>query len=258
MIKNFIKDSLTCISKDNCFVQKAIGLFLFVMLYSYSQLFAVGLFNIKLPFWNYAVLSLVVLVVIFIINGYKVACIQGLMEQDETTVFPYLNIKKNFRAGIKYTLAMMVFYIPLFYLLQGFSLLAGFSIAVEHDMLAHFGFPCIVMAGICILASIFYNFVCLIGFNRIYCETENWLSFVKFKELFVLIKSDWKKYLTAVLILFVINILNITLLLGLKSFELGYLSIVPAALLALYEFYVKVYVTAKFKGYQADQHQLQA
>ncbi len=166
MIKNFIKDSLTCISKDNCFVQKAIGLFLFMMLYSYSQLFAVGLFNIKLPFWNYAVLSLIVLVVIFIINGYKVACIQGLMEQDETTVFPYLNIKKNFRAGIKYTLATMVFYIPLFYLLQGFSLLAGFNIAVEHDILTHFGFPCIVMAGICILASIFYNIVCLIEIGR--------------------------------------------------------------------------------------------
>ena len=82
-----------------------------------------------------------------------------------------------------------------------------------------------------ILISALYSYVCLIGVNRIFAETEDWLSFLRFTE-----------------ILFVVNPLFTNL-------DIAYLTIIPVTIVSIYEFFVSVFVASKFTEYQADQHQ---
>ncbi len=120
LIKNFIKDTLTYIFKDKQIFQKSAFLILFMLLSSYSQLFAFNFFSsadkVRLPFINFAVLFLLALFVLFFINGYKVDCIKNLMSKSE---IPAFNLKKSFQFGVKYTFAAALFYLPLHYLIFG-------------------------------------------------------------------------------------------------------------------------------------------
>lgn len=260
MIKNYIKDSLAGMFKDKQILQKSTFLFLLILLYSYSKLFAFNLFvntdKVNLSFPNYAVLTIFSLIVIFLINGYKTACIKNLISQSE---LPFLNMKKHFGIGVKYTLAAALFYLPLFYLIVGCGFFTGFVVITEHAVMGIFATVLMIMLALLILIAVLYNFLCLIGFNRIFAETNDWLSFLNFKKLFALVKDNKKLYFVSVgilcllafldsLVLFVVNPLFINM-------DIAYLTIVPAALISVYEFYVGVFVASKFTEYQAGQHQ---
>lgn len=242
---------------------KAGYLFLFMLLNYYAGLFTSNLFfgsnKIKLPFWNFAVLTLLTIFIILIINGYRVSCIRSLLAGKENVIFPYINLKKNLKIGLKYTLAALVCYIPLFYLIMGAGFFGAFSMTVEHKFLEILGICFLVISRLLVLLVFIYQSVCLLGVNRIFAETDNIFSFIKFKELFSLIRANKKFYFVSAGLLFLVYCLNSLILFGLKplfyNLEIEYLTIVPLALVSVYEFYIGAFAVSKFKEYQADQHQ---
>lgn len=255
MIKNFIKDALTYIFKDKQILQKSGFLILFMLLVSYSQLFASNLFG--KVFINFALLSLFTLVLIFFILGYKVECIKNLISQSE---LPAFHLKKSFQTGIRYFLAALLFYFPLNYLIFGCGFLGiGFTLTAEHEVGTIIGYVLLFFLVPLILISVLYHYVCLIGLNRIFAETEDFCSFIRFKELFSLIKNNKKMYFTAVGLNCLLELLGALILFGFinlfKAFDIAFLNIIPETIIWLYIFYVGVFVASKFTEYQADQHQ---
>ena len=96
-------------------------------------------------------------------------------------------------------------------------------------------------------------------FNRIFAETEDWLSFLRFKELFGLIKNNKKMYFVSVALVFLLTLLNTLILFVVNplfdKLDIAYLTIIPATIVSLYEFFVSVFVASKFIEYPKDQHQ---
>lgn len=260
MIKNFIKDTLTFIFKDKQIFQKSAFLILFMLFFSYSQLFAFNFFSspdkVQLPFINFAVLFLLALFVLFFINGYKVDCIKNLMSKSE---IPAFNLKKSCQFGIKYTLAAALFYIPLYYMITGCGFFGGFSVVTEHAVCGTIASVFLILTALLLLISALYNFGCLVGINRIFAETEDWFSFLRFKELFDLIKNNKKMYFVSVGLICVLAFLNTIILFAVNTLftklDVAYLTIIPVTIITLYEFFVSVFVASKFTEYQADQHQ---
>lgn len=260
MIKNFIKDALTYIFKDKQVLQKSIFFILFMLLYSYSQLFAFNFFSnagkVQLPFINFAILLILALLVMFFINGYKVDCIKNLMSKSE---IPTFSLKKSFQFGVKYTFAAALFYLPLHYLIFGCGFFGGFSITTEHAIFKTIGMLFLILLVPLILISALYNYVCLIGVNRIFAETEDWLSFLRFKEMFGLIKNNKKMYLVSAGLIFLLTLLNTLILFVVNplftNLDMDYLTIIPVTIVSIYEFFVSVFVASKFTEYPKDQHQ---
>ena len=262
MIKNFIKDALTYIFKDKQIFQKSAFLLLFMLLSSYSELFALNFFSnagkVQLPFINFAILLILALLVMFFINGYKVDCIKNLMSKSE---IPTFSLKKSFQFGVKYIFAAALFYLPLHYLIFGCGFFGPFSMTVEHAQVffGNIGLFLLILLVPLILISALYSYVCLIGVNRIFAETEYWLSFLRFKEMFGLIKNNKKIYLISAGVIFLLTLLNKLILFVVNplftNLDIAYLTIIPVTIVSIYEFFVSVFVASKFTEYQADQHQ---
>lgn len=262
MIKNFIKDTLTYIFKDKQIFQKSAFLILFMLLSSYSQLFAFNFFSsadkVRLPFINFAVLFLLALFVLFFINGYKVDCIKNLMSKSE---MPAFNLKKSFQFGVKYTFAAALFYLPLHYLIFGCAFFGPFSMTVEHaqPFFGNIGLFLLILLVPLLLISALYSYVCIIAVNRIFAETEDWLSFLRFKEVFGLIKNNKKMYLISAGLIFLLTLLNKFILFVVNplftNLDIAYLTIIPVTIVSLYEFFVSVFAASKFIEYPKGQHQ---
>ena len=238
-----MKEAFSYMFKDNMFKQKWAAYFCFTFLGAFFTNLgnSPALGSLKI----YAPLFLVLgVVIMFIPSGYIIACIRALAGQKENYVLPAFNYKHNTFTGFKFWVAVLIL-----------SLIFGIGCAVFSAVIA-------VIAGILkarILAIVGITFVMVLplliiayytlALNRIFADTDSWISFIKFKEATAMIKNaaHYNKWFFIFIPLNILSGIISGVLSALGAGSIGGLVITTliSAMLASYVAFVNAFITAK-------------
>ncbi len=238
-----MREAFNYMFKDNLFKQKWAAYFCFAF---FGGLFtnlgnspALGSFKAFAPLF-----LLIGIIIMFIPSGYIVACIRALVEQKENYVLPLFNFKNNLLTGFKFWIAVLIL-----------SLIFGVGCAVASGIIA-------VIAGLLkarVVALIGITFIMVlsllivafytVALNRIFADTDSWLSFIKFKHATELIKKS-AQYNKAFLLFILINVLcgiisGILFAIWGRTIEGLIIVTIISSIIASYVAFINAFITAK-------------
>lgn len=239
---NMLKNAFLYMLNDNKFLNKYLICFIFVLTVLFCNAFlSSNMFvfkNIVTPI----LLSIVEFLIFVIILGYRIICVQALKIDNQFHAIPLFKLCNNFIKGFKYQLAVIIFAIPIFYLITGFAILSGTSMIFNNNVYIIF----LALAIITLIFYSIYNLLFNIGFINLYVQKNSYLIFYNIKLLLSCIKKNVKRYLSCLLIYCLIPILLMifNMLTCQTNIILFFIILIVTSLLITYLFFVNNYLIA--------------
>ncbi len=246
-----MKNAFNYMFSDNQFDKKGFLFLIYVILLVYCSIFSLTSCNgtISLNFFNYIIITLIVLFGYSIFEGYKIAVIKSINIGNESIhVLPMLNIKKNFVIGIKYLISLLIFSIPFFCIIGAFGFLVGFAPML--DMPNEIIYTSSILLIISMLTYIIYLICFLPASITIFSETNSIWSFYMFEDIFNLAFANKKIYAKSAFLYFILGIIieecyRICLITSKQSMILLFIVTFVLACIISYVCFVMSYVIAK-------------
>lgn len=238
--------------KDNRFAQKAgiyfILVFVSQVFLNYANTFNSGATRQMLPA-DYYIFAFIGTVLNLIPLGYGISCIRALIEQKDTSVVPFVNIKNNLWQGFKYSIAILILTVA-FICLTMFAILIFAFIANLLNIQAFLG----IIVGLLTVTPIIFIFIYALAFSWIFATTESWTSFLKIKKATLLIKENkatyWKSLglFVLVILMFIIPFFIVGTIITTtipNKFIYSIVISIVISMLSVYTTFVSCYITAK-------------
>lgn len=206
-----MKEAFTYMFKDNKFWLKGLIylclIFIANLLLNYAQTLLPPCPKCAPPpSWNYWVCFISGTILNLIPVGYMFSCVKTIIDSEDTPVLPYINPFGDLLKGLKYTIAMLIFLLPLLVI----TIIIEFGIsAILQGTLAG-----LICTRVFLLAVIIFTASIFMGYNNMFARENSLLTFYKFKQLFSGIGSGKKRYFVNLGMLFVVFFLNMTLEMG--------------------------------------------
>lgn len=238
-----MKEAFTFMFKDNLFKQKWAAYFCFAFLGSFLSNLgnapAIGQLKLLAPLF-----ILLGVVIMLVPAGYIVACIRALKEQKENYVLPLFNIKHNLFTGFKFGVSIFILSFLFGAVFAIISLIIGIiSGILNAKLVAIIGISLIMIIAFAIV--LYYT----LALNRVFADTDSWISFIKFKHATELIKKS-SQYTKGFWLFISINFLSGVIsgiLFALSAKSIGCLAIttIISAAIASYVAFFNAFITAK-------------
>ena len=206
-----MKEAFTYMFKDNKFWVKGLCYLGFVfianLLLNYAQTLLPPCPKCAPPLpWNYWVCFILGTILNLIPLGYMFTCIKAIIDQEETPVLPFINPLKDLLKGLKYSVAILIFLLPL--LVVTMLIIFGITTLALGSAIG------LVISKIFLISVILFVALIIIGFNWIFANKDSLINFYRFKKVFEIIGAGKKKYFGHVGMVFLMFILNMLLEMG--------------------------------------------
>lgn len=245
-----MKEAFTYMFKDNKFWNKFFILSIFAFIYTFCS--TVLTCSIKYDLHVY-ILSLIVLVCYILIEGHRISVIGALQgKSTELKVLPYVNLKNNFVTGFKYTVAVILFSIPLFSIIAACGYTSVFSMTIGTPI-RHTTMYIVTIYSVFMVLTLLFTLISALLINFvipsaliIFTKTKSVWNFYKFEEMLKIIKSNKKNYIIAVIVYFlaglIINLICNAVAFLAVTIHIGFISLcIFPAILMVYMFYAVNY-----------------
>lgn len=244
-----MKKAFSYMFSDNGFCKKAFLFLIYTVLLLYCSNFSLTHSGgkIVLNLYNYLFVFLVFIFGCSISEGYKIAIIKSLDEENKKfVILPILNLKKNFILGFKYLISILCFSMPFLCVTGALGFVVGYASVLNMPSIL------INTASILIILLLLVYSIYLLAFLpasiQVFAKTSSIWSFYKFEDVFQLIFVDFKKYIKLALLYFVLGILieevyRISLILNNQT-GLFLLSLVLLSAIITYTHFVMSYIIA--------------
>lgn len=136
----------------------------------------------------------------FIVNGYWFSCIKSLREQENS--IPFVNFKKDFVKGAKFTLATLLITMVLALVIMGLYM----CIKSVPENIKTFGAVSLLLFMTC---SVLFFTVYSLAFSSIFAKDGLITTFFRFKKATHIIKQSGKAYFKGLAMFILINIVSI-------------------------------------------------
>lgn len=234
--------SFSYMFKDNNFWKKYLSVFGFILianfLINYSGTFSPELNGGEISPWYY-ILFFAGFIFMFVPYGYSISALKITLEGNEAGELPYVNIVKNFMAGLKVVLAGLVLVIPLLFVVY---LLVMLNIILSKFL----GGILSVMINVVLCFIFFWVLFSGIAMCCRYVKTPSYLNFVNFKAAAQLINCDVARYFKVfwLTILCTVIVYSITFLLVSVLTKIGYAGLVIYCILISLLWTYQIYLFA--------------
>ena len=246
-----MKSAFTYMFKDNKFWIKGLIylclIFIANLLLNYAQTILPPSPRNAAPLpWNYWVCFISGTILNLIPLGYMFSCIKTIINTEDTPILPYINLFGDLIKGLKYSIAMLIFLLPL--LVITIIIEFGISSMLQGTLIG------LICTRAFLLAVIIFTAAVFMGYNNMFARDNSLLTFYRFKQLFKGIGSGKRRYFGHLGMLFLVFILNMTLEMGFgRTAALAnldtYASLIIVGLLSAvvgtYAIFIICYLTAK-------------
>ena len=239
-----LNNAFSYIFKDNRIINKSVLCFIFMFIGLFCK-FAIKFNAHSTENLNkIIILAIISLIIKTIIDGYKICNISVILNKNDNYVLPYINLKQNFKVGLKFVLAKLIFSMFCYFFICGFSLLIGLSIIFNSRLITSIF---LILAIVTCITYSLYLLIFNIGFTNLYVKNPNYFIFFKIKELILEIKKSPKIYFKSLLLYVFFTLTSVALLCTISKLDkIIILTILPLySVFIVYTFFVENHLTAK-------------
>ena len=246
-----MKKAFSYMFSDNKFYPKAFLFLVYVIFLVYCSVFSFSSGNgqVVIPFLNYIYVTLFMFLGYSIFEGYKINTIKSLSTENENlSVLPILNLKKDLIIGFKFLISFLIFSIPFLCIIGALGFITGFASMFKIANLL------IGSSGILLILSILLYVIYLTCFLPasilVFAKTNSVWSFYKFEEMFKIASTNKKEYAKSAFMYLILGILTeecyrACLIFNNKPLILFLFVLFISACVVTYMFFIMCYFVAK-------------